>query len=67
MGPPEMISVTLSLIPPQNARMSRILVPTGTMRFPGLFTPGPVTVTTRSMRGSPVSKISAMQAMVPTF
>ncbi len=62
-----MTSAASSVTPPQYASRSRSFVPTGTMRFAGARTPRPLTVTIRSMSGSPVSKTSAIAATEPTF
>ena len=64
IGPPKMICDASSVSPSQNSSTSRSLVPMGTSRFDGRLTPGPVTVTTRSINGWPVSKTCATLAVV---
>src|SRR6056300_1508194 len=49
IGPPMIISRLPGLSPPQNFTTSRTGVPSGTIRLAGYVTPGPATVTTRSI------------------
>jgi hypothetical protein len=67
IGPPKRISAASSVSPPQNSSTSRSLRAHRDDQVRGPLTPGPLTVTTRSISGSPVSKISAMQAIEPAF
>ena len=62
IGPPKTISLASSVTPPHISSRSRSFVPIGTMRLAGFLTPRPDTVTMRSTSGSPVSKISPMDA-----
>ena len=66
IGPPNTICDASSVSPPQNSSTSRSRVPTGTSRLDGFRTPGPVTVTTRSINGLPVSNSSASASVPPS-
>jgi len=66
IGPPE-IRRRASLRICAASSSAEIGVPRRTSQLPGLSTPSPVTVTTRSTSGLPVQQASRMASAVPTF